>query len=74
MKESAAKGGGGSARARGGRKVLLFQHYWHRVLGTALGWFAWDFYYCERSSRPLSATADASLAPITWHHSVNVYD
>lgn len=25
---------------------LLLYHYWHRLLGTALGWFAWDFYYC----------------------------
>ncbi|BDA46848.1 Glycerophosphoinositol permease 1 [Coccomyxa sp. Obi] len=24
---------------------LLLYHYWHRLLGTALGWFAWDFYY-----------------------------
>ncbi len=25
---------------------LTVRHYWHRLLGTALGWFAWDFYYC----------------------------
>ncbi|KAK9919115.1 hypothetical protein WJX75_009501 [Coccomyxa subellipsoidea] len=25
--------------------LLLLRHYWHRLLGTALGWFAWDFYY-----------------------------
>ena len=53
MKQSAAKGAaggsGGGARAGGRRKVLLAQHYWHRLLGTALGWFAWDFYYCARS-------------------------
>jgi len=29
---------------------LLLYHYWHRLLGTALGWFAWDFYYCALPS------------------------
>ncbi len=41
--EAGAKKGRGSARNR-----LLLWHYWHRLLGAAIGWFAWDFYYCER--------------------------
>ena len=31
---------------------LLLYHYWHRLLGTALGWFAWDFYYCTLLLQP----------------------
>ena len=26
--------------------ALLLRHYWHRLAGAALGWFASDFYYC----------------------------
>lgn len=25
------------------RNMLLLRHYWHRVGGTALAWFVWDF-------------------------------
>ena len=63
MKQHAARSatGDGSAQSGGRRKVLLFQHYWHRLLGTAIGWFAWDFYYCERSGHSL-ALVDSALA------------
>eukprot|EP00884_Botryococcus_braunii_P005563 jgi/Botrbrau1/15007/Bobra.0018s0106.1 len=27
------------------KAALLASHYWHRLLGASLGWFAWDFYY-----------------------------
>lgn len=30
------------------RRLWLFiKNYWHRLVGAAVGWFAWDFYYCE---------------------------
>ncbi|KAK9856439.1 hypothetical protein WJX84_007586 [Apatococcus fuscideae] len=28
-----------------GKLQLLLRHYWHRLLGTSLGWAAWDFWY-----------------------------
>jgi hypothetical protein len=38
---------GAAARRQSRRNLLLMlYHYWHRLLGTAVGWFAWDFYYC----------------------------
>ncbi len=42
------------AERRESRKKLrlLLYHYWHRLLGTALGWFAWDFYYCALLLQP----------------------
>ena len=50
-KESAAgkdaAAGAGGARKGSRRNRLLLWHYWHRLLGAAVGWFAWDFYYCE---------------------------
>lgn len=42
---------------------LLLYHYWHRLLGTALGWFAWDFYYCEHPH-------PCSQAPVSLQTSV----
>ena len=33
------------------RRLWLFvKNYWHRLVGAAVGWFAWDFYYCEPNS------------------------
>lgn len=47
-----------SKRARNWQKMaLLLRHYWHRLAGAALGWFAWDFYYCA----PLVAQSNAWL-------------
>ena len=45
-----------SKRARNWAKMaLLLRHYWHRLAGAALGWFAWDFYYCAPlAAQPLS--------------------
>lgn len=38
-------------RAERRRRLGLFvKNYWHRLVGAAVGWFAWDFYYCEPSS------------------------
>lgn len=56
--EAGAKKGRGSARNR-----LLLWHYWHRLLGAAVGWFAWDFYYCERLTAflPLSGVPTTSI-------------
>lgn len=32
------------------RNMLLLRHYWHRIGGTALAWFVWDFaFYGERA-------------------------
>ncbi|KAK9839247.1 hypothetical protein WJX81_004005 [Elliptochloris bilobata] len=44
--EHAAGGKAQSKRSRDWQKLaLLLRHYWHRLAGAALGWFAWDFYY-----------------------------
>ena len=52
---------GGKVRSKSARNwqklALLLRHYWHRLAGAALGWFAWDFYYCA----PLVAQSIASL-------------
>lgn len=30
---------------------LLVKNYWHRILGTSLSWFVWDFaFYGERAT------------------------
>ena len=34
-------------RERRRRLGLFVKHYWHRLVGAAVGWFAWDFYYCK---------------------------
>ncbi len=34
-------------RERRQRLWLFVKKYWHRLVGAAVGWFAWDFYYCE---------------------------
>jgi hypothetical protein len=34
-------------RERRQRLGLFVKHYWHRLMGAAVGWFAWDFYYCK---------------------------
>ena len=34
-------------RERRRRLWLFVKNYWHRLVGAAVGWFAWDFYYCE---------------------------
>jgi len=50
---------GGRAQSKRGRSwakfALLLRHYWHRLAGAALGWFAWDFYYCAHPT-PLTLT------------------
>ncbi|KAK9807684.1 hypothetical protein WJX72_006095 [[Myrmecia] bisecta] len=43
-KAKAAQHGTNSKRDWRAMRYLV-THYWHRLLGTALGWFAWDFYY-----------------------------
>lgn len=46
-RERAAGGKVRSKRAGDWHKLaLLLRHYWHRLAGAALGWFASDFYYC----------------------------
>ncbi len=40
-----AREGGMQHHSRGQTLKLTTRHYWHRLLGTSLGWFAWDFYY-----------------------------
>ena len=37
-------------RERRRRLWLFVKKYWHRLVGAAVGWFAWDFYYCEPNS------------------------
>ena len=37
-------------RERRRRLWLFVKNYWHRLVGAAVGWFAWDFYYCESNS------------------------
>ena len=45
--EGAAGAPAQSKRSQSWRRLLLLlRHYWHRLAGAALGWFAWDFYYC----------------------------
>ena len=39
-------------RERRRRLGLFVKHYWHRLVGAAVGWFAWDFYYCKPPDFP----------------------
>ena len=48
-------------RERRRRLWLFVKNYWHRLVGAAVGWFAWDFYYCEPTSM-------ASTHPCTLYH------
>ena len=55
-RERAAGGKVRSKRAGDWHKLaLLLRHYWHRLAGAALGWFASDFYYCALLLAPGTA-------------------
>ena len=40
-------------RERRRRLALFVKNYWHRLVGAAVGWFAWDFYYCAHNPNGL---------------------
>ncbi len=48
-------------RERRQRLWLFVKSYWHRLVGAAVGWFAWDFYYCEPFNFSLSLSQPESL-------------
>ena len=62
-RERAAGGKVQSKRARDRQKLaLLLRHYWHRLAGAALGWFASDFYYCALLVAPWSQRLTSFLS------------
>ncbi|GBG31353.1 Inorganic phosphate transporter 1-1 [Hondaea fermentalgiana] len=34
-----------SSAKSGNHRSLMFKHYWHRLVGTAVGWFVWDIVF-----------------------------
>ena len=48
-KEGRLDGPAAGRRERRRRLWLFIKNYWHRLVGAAVGWFAWDFYYCEHN-------------------------
>ena len=63
QRQKHAQAEAGVSHAGRGRIQLTTKYYWHRLLGTSLGWFAWDFYYVS-TAHPAQLTHIQSTAHI----------